>query len=291
MKKNSSVAPPLKGAKREEQIIKRRSNEGIAEGKIKSRRPAAFWRALDDERTTTLIKMVKERATLQEMGIALGCTRERVRQVVRLIKEVYGESVFVSDERILTPQEAAGELGLEIQLVQSLCRKGDIPTRRRGVRGYLIGEEGMCLLRVHPYVIGKRTCVICGRQYVYEVGTGYTVCSDECRAKGRGQRREAYAEQEPSSDSLGEWQRELWQRRKCHRLPQDERWLPISEAAKRAGLTHTQLRWLQHRRLVTLRPDPLKKWRGQPVATYAASEMDIARQVYEVFQKKRENKP
>lgn len=227
--------------------------------------------------------MVKRRASLTEIGDALGVTRERARQLIVRITEEHGDVIFASDETIWTPQEAADELGLNAQTVCRLCQSGEVPTKRRGVNddgGYLIYEQGMRILRAHPLVTRERKCVICKQTFTYGNHQGrQRICSDECKAQYYRQRRKAYGEQESTLKSLRGWRRDLWQKLQSHHIPKNEEWLTISEAIRRTGLSKMQLVWLRLRKIVTIRPHPANKCRGQPVAAYAASEMKIARQV------------
>ena len=87
--------------------------------------------------------------------------------------------------------------------------------------------------------------------------------------------------QEFALNNLGEWQKELWQRLQSHQIPENERRITITEASNLTGLSKMQLSWLRLRRVVSICSHPTLKWRGQPVATYAVSEMEITRQVYE----------
>ncbi len=122
-------------------------------GKIKRRSPAltpSTWRDLDDERVQTLIQMIKQRATLREIGDALGCSHERVRQVMCILREEYGEKIFAPEKPSWTTGEAAKLLGTYGSRVTALCRKGHVPATRRGsgpAARYLLDRKGLEVLR------------------------------------------------------------------------------------------------------------------------------------------------
>lgn len=87
-------------------VIGRAASELVAEGKImpfsRGRKAGyAFWYNLADNRAQTIIKMVKEGATLREIGNALGCTHEWVRQIIDQMRETHGE-VIVSYLTVFT---------------------------------------------------------------------------------------------------------------------------------------------------------------------------------------------
>jgi len=231
--------------------------------------------------------MVKTRATLQEMGDELGCTREWVRQVIGWMRQGHGDQIFASEEAIWTPQEAASELEVSPNIVSVLCRSGEIPTRRRGVNedgAYLIYEEGMRLLRVHLMVKKKRVCVVCG--HTFDAGNIRMItCSEKCSKKRHYQQREKYTDQDPTIDSLRGWKKELWQRLQSHQIPKNEKWLTLSGAVQLTGLSRMQLAWLRLRNIVTIHHDPgrIATRTGKPMALYAASEMKIARQIFKAY--------
>ncbi|MDP2587813.1 MAG: helix-turn-helix domain-containing protein [bacterium] len=294
-----------KRAKRAEQIVKLRqvgySNEDIAEvlglsvsytysviRKLVSEGKLApplgkevKWRDLENESTQTIIKMVKHRSTLAEIGNRLGLTKERVRQLILLIRQAHGEEVFATDNPLWTSKEVADKLGVTAVRINQICDSGEVTCRRRGSDSgvWLIQESEIDKLEEHHLITGTRTCTICDKTFVYKAGLGSRqVCSDKCLEEYHRQRRAAYADQQPSLDSLVGWRKDLWQRLQSHRIPKNEEWLTITSAARRSGLSKMQLRWMRLRNIVTIRPHPVKTWRGQPVATYAASEMAIARQ-------------
>ncbi len=243
----------------------------------------ALWRDLENERTKTIIHLVKRRASLAEIGKAVGITRERARQIIALITREHGEQVFAPDEEIWTASEAACELNTSPVVVHKICAAGEIPCRRRGCdnRGaWLIAEDGMELLRKHRLITRERTCVVCGTVFIAN-RMHAIVCSRECSDKRQRQLSANYATGKPTLRSLQGWRRDLLRRLESHRIPQDEEWLTVTEAEQRTGLSTMQIIWLHRRRIVTIRPDPVKTWRGRPVVTYAASELEIARQAYE----------
>lgn len=293
---------------REEQIIRLReeghSNEAIAEalglsisatmswvcvllaeGLIARRQGSGFqrddatWRDVSSERVQIIIRLKKQRATLEEIGTVLGVTRERARQLIKKIAAEHGEDVFNLDEPLWTIQEAAEELGVNAGVIISLCQQEEISYRRRS-----LSQDSMEALKRHPRITGERICATCKKTFIHTPGQygGHIVCSDKCLEELDRVRREECLAKEPTLDSLAGWRRELWQRLQLHKPPKKEKWLTLSEACTATGLSKMQVGWIGLRRIVTIHRDPSRIARktGEPMALYAASEMEIARQVY-----------
>lgn len=247
---------------------------------------SGFWHNLEDERTQTITKMVQQRATNKEIGVAFGYTREWARLVINDMREEHGETIFVSDNSTWTPGEAADELEVASHIIIDLCRSGEIPATRRGESSYLISEESMRLLRVHPRVIRKEHCLICERMFTLdERKHKRVVCSSKkCLAGYHRQRRAAFLARGITFASLKGWRREVWQKLQTHHLPQKEQWLPFVAALQKSGLSQMQLSHLRECKIITTRPHPVKKARtGRPAALYAASEMKIIRKVFRKY--------
>ncbi len=227
--------------------------------------------------------MVKKRATHKEIGYAIGVTRQYVRQLIMLIAQEHGDTVFEADEVLWTSQEAAEELAVSTSLVRVVCREGEVPHFRRGGQDeILISQEGMNTLKVHPRVTREWTCLVCGRLFNRHQ-TSAQMCSDQCARERRIQTRLASMFFKPPPDSLRSWHKNLWQKLRYHRLARDEKWLTIKEAQDLTSLSKMQLRWLGHRRIITTRSHPAKRWNGRPVTTYAASQVKIAWQVFKRY--------
>src|SRR5688572_3966631 len=106
-------------------MTKKTSQTPLATGATKK---VSSWQNLASPRVQTLIRMKKERATDKKIGEAVGCTKERIRQVVKSIKTVHGEEIFASEKKALTIKEAANELGISTWTILYLCDKKEIPT-------------------------------------------------------------------------------------------------------------------------------------------------------------------
>lgn len=302
-------------ARREEPIIKLRekkySNQKIAErlgisyhkvtdrahklisrGLVKKRDPGskATWKTLRSSRTRIIISMVKKRATLGEIAKKLGLTsRERARQLINKIKTKHGPDVFKSNRRLWTVTEAAEELKTKREVINKICDAGEVSCRRRNADDasvWLIDNAGMKALKKHPLITKQEFCSVCGKSFKKGEGEGgLLICSEKCRKYLNAERHQKYSTQEPTTDSLGGWVKELWQRLQFYVIPDDEEWLTLTEVEQRSQLSVMQISWLRRRKIVTIRPHPTKMWRGQPVATYSASEMKIASEICKAYTK------
>lgn len=241
----------------------------------------------DLKRVQTIIEMKKRRATLEAISLALdGLSQEYARQLVARVAQERGEDVFKPDEPLWSTKEAADALGVSHSTVTLLCANGEVPCRRRGLQeyrsSYLIDEAGMERLRRHPKITGEKACVICGGTFVAKAkGRNKALtCSQKCRRERVSQWRASHAAREPTLDSLEGWRKEVWLALQRHRIPEDEAWLSVGGAARRSGLTLAVVWRLKRRKIVTTRAHPTKTWRGRPILTYAASQMEIVRRVY-----------
>lgn len=231
----------------------------------------------DLERMQTIIEMKKQDATLEQIGNALGVTRERARQLIDKIVKKHGEEIFELKQPLWTVTEAANEFGVSYRTVQGLCNRGEIPYRRRGKRAYRIDNIGIKALR--QYFSDK--CYVCEKKIEYSGGSRHKICeSAACIKERRKQNHAKTVEKLPSLISLGERQRNLQIRLHLRLLPKSEEWIPLSKAVARSGLSQTQVSWLKQRKILSIRFHPIQKWRGKPLTLYAASEIEIARQVY-----------
>lgn len=269
----------------------------IKDGRISHRQKgikrAAAWRDLGNDRTKMIVGMVRRCATLQDIGNALGVSRERARQLIKKISEEHGEHLFTSDKTFWTVPEAADELKTSASIISAICTAGEVSCRRRGTiidrkKGTrLIDSDSLEVLRNHPRVTRQKVCVMCGATFITSNRRGL-MCSDSCRDKRRLQTR--YCNERPTPDRLHGWHMELYIRLQSHCLPEHENWLAIFEAQRRTDLSRMQLTYLRTRNIVTIRPHPAKTWGGKPVATYAASELAIAKEVWEEFQRQHPKK-
>lgn len=258
----------------------------IKEGKIERRKPGMPQRNRP-EREQLITDMTRERATLQEIGEAMGgLTKQRVSQLV----SSYNLSIPLSDSRYCTTPEAAKILHVGQHDIAKFCQEGKLPFRRRGESSsYLIprkdieGAKGkIAMMRGR-----EKTCVVCGRMFVIQTPTGAKrkkCYSKQCLEKYEKKRREACFRSAPTVESLRGKPRMLFEKLgsiSCRTLPDNERWLAQAEASRETGITASQLNWLRRRQILTARPHPTKRWRNQqPAALYAASELEIARKVY-----------
>lgn len=243
----------------------------------------------EDQRISIIIALVKQRATLEKIGKKIGRTTERARQLIKQIVQQKGRKVFKTKNPLRTAREMAKKIGTTAKIINQICANGEVACKRRGdsIKSiWLIRASEIKNLKAHPLIKRQRICVICKKTFVYKyVQENKQTCSQECSKEFSRQRRAAYADQEPTLESIEGWRKDLWQRLQSHCIPKDEKWLKISEASKYTGLSEMQLKWLRHRNIVTIKYDPSRTWRGKPMTIYAASEMEIARKVFEAYTK------
>ncbi len=243
-------------------------------------------------RIKKIIALKKKRATLQEIGDQLGVTRQRAQQLVNEIIDEQGEDVFNGRVKWWTVSEAATKLNAPPSVITELCVASKIECRRRSEKGtYLIGNPGMKQLRAHPRISKRATCVVCHKSFKRSTRGARTVCSKKCEQVRWEQHRQNYRSKPPTHDSLQGWHKILWEKLQSQVLSsKKEKWLTLAEAKNKTGFTKEQLYWLRFRKIVTVHPDPVKKWRGQPVLLFAASQMEIAGEVFEKFHEERVRK-
>ena len=245
--------------------------------------------SLENKRVQTVIAMVKQRAPLREIGTATSVSHETVRNLIKKIAQEHGKEVFESSKPFWTVAEAADEIGVDPTAIRRICSQDKISYQRRSNQQkstYLIDEVGMKTLRER--FSGR--CSICRQESVNKKGYRHQVCSNAACIRERYRRsRTNMLEKEVSLESLRGWRKDLWERLQDRLLPEDEEWIDRHEAIARSGLSKMQVSWLQLRSIVTTHPHLEKKWRGKPITLYAASEIEIARQVFQTH-KDHENK-
>lgn len=271
------------------------TTELIRDGKIESIRGnehLATWKKLTSERVQTIITLRRQRATNEEIGSVLGITRERARQLIKKITETHGEQILEPQERLWTTTEAAELMGMRLRRVSLLCRKGEVPYRLRvgEKQTYLLDKEGIEALRHYPQLGRERVCIICEQPFTPKHSQQKT-CSPKCRVSQRARRCQSYyrqvSQKEPTSDNLRGWVKKVWERLHLRKQHENEAWLTFSQALQRAEVKKIQLSWLRRRKIVSTQPGPINNF-GRATFHYAASEMDIVRQVYQKWLKKQQ---
>lgn len=239
-------------------------------------------------RQKIIIRMKRNGATQAKVGAALGVTRQRVQKLCKEIKCTYGKDVFAFHRPQWKISEAAAILKVSAGIIVGLCRKKEIPCKRLP-SSYVIGEAGMKALQRHPRITGKRICIACQRVFAYTPGKykGFLVCSEKCVKKARRKCRQKLIKSELNLNSLHGWYKRLYERLAAYNPPSAEKFLTLSQAAKTFGLSQTQMWWLGTRGIITTGQHLIKRWRGQSVITYAASELKIAGEVYRASLKRK----
>lgn len=247
----------------------------ITEGKLQRTKRASRNAARDAQ----IMDMVRNRATLQEIADALGCTRENARQLIKRIRRTYGSAALDPTDSRMTINEVAHMLNAPYATIYALCKSGAVQCKPTGRRRYLISAEGMAALRQHPSITHVHTCPFCGREYTFKSKKARRCKDPACRKAYHALRHKRYATQRASLETLRGWVRTFAERRAQHRNPDDERWVAWAAAKRHAGVTHIQLRWITLRKLITTRPHPTKRWKEKPVTLYAVSELELLREV------------
>lgn len=247
---------------------------------------------VSEERARIIIQKKQERAPFLEIGAELGMSAQRAQQLHKQLLQERPEAEELLKTKFRTAGDAAREVRASPGLVRRLCIEGQIPhTERNGLKRHvvlLLTDEGIEALRLHPAVSLERRCVICRRFFQRRSRRGdCPACPDDgCQREYQRQCHVACANREATLDTLSEWHRELLQRLQNHQPPPDEKWLTVSEAARCSGLSTMVVSWLKTRKILTTHDHPTKIWRRQrPVQLYAASEIFIARQVFESFKR------
>jgi len=75
------------------------------------------------------------------------------------------------------------------------------------------------------------------------------------------------------------WIVELFERLEKSNLSENDEWLTVKEAINKCGASQMQIRWLGQRRILTKGKHPVKRWRGQPVDVYPASQIRIINEI------------
>lgn len=261
----------------------------VAEGKVpkrlhgqqrhprKTRSGLSNWRDLQDERIQLVIRLRSQGAILQEIGDALGVTRERARQILLKLTKLHGEAIF-RGPRYYTQAEVARSLGIDNRSVFKFGSELGIPSKSH--RWRLTEDQFQAIKARRESERGK--CVICDQ--ILPLGKRRMVCREaQCqRAYARQYRTRSFAKQ-PAEVNLHDWHRELLTRLQGHRIPEDDEWLTHAKAASVAGISKMQLTLLRLRRMLTTRPHPTVKSarrNGEPAHAFARSELELVREVY-----------
>lgn len=238
------------------------------------------WIDLKDERVQTLLRMEREKRTRQEISDALEVSRMWVYKAVAQLKKVYGKEIFVSDKQIWTAKGAAVKLGVETSVINKICTDGDVSACKRGKREWLIDEDGMVQLRSHPAITGSRECMICGNSFPMDSHCKISLCSPKCQREYNKRQMKKMRTQEPTLDNTSGWVHDVLKALKARQPPKTEELLTIKEAAERSGLKVHQVSWLRQRSILTRFDHPTRKHGGNPVASCAAVEVEIAGRIY-----------
>lgn len=131
-------------------------------------------------------------------------------------------------------------------------------------------------------------CRYCGCQLLHTKKTKRRiVCrKDECLKKYHAARHRAYHTSQATLANLRGWHVALLATLERDWVPvESDIWVTHKDAWKIAQITSAQLTWLAIRRIVHVKEDPHRSWRGQPVRLFSISELEVVRRVHsELFE-------
>ena len=133
-----------------------------------------------------------------------------------------------------------------------------------------------------------KKCVACGKTFVVvPTGISRKTCSEPCKQRHKRNTVLKYSRRTPAADSLVGWHKHVWARLRSRKPQKNEEWIMPGDAVKVTGLTHRQLYYLKHRRMLrTKNSRRMTRW-GSPVPLYAASEIAIVAEVLKAQRRKR----
>lgn len=247
----------------------------------------------DDEkkrREKEVIRMSRKVATNTEIGRVFNVSGERARQLKVLIIKKYGKNILEPRKQLWTTEEVATKFEIPADVIRRICSRGEVSCHRRSNSErstWLIDEKGMKKLPQHPSVTGERVCDFCEKAFINKAKAGSKkFCSVKCSQKRHKQQHDAYADHEPTVDSLKGWHVDLFRRLEKHRILKREKWITLGGAVACSGLSTMQITHLKHRNLVTIKGHPTRTWGGCPMTLYATSEMKIAGKIFRSFKQK-----
>lgn len=242
-------------------------------------------------RVVTIVEMTKARATLKEIGEALGkLSGERARQLRAKIKALHGEKIFGPREEILTLREVAKKSGVSESTARDCAKAAGLlsAARKRGYHYRFTRPQTEALRALLSPRLGTGRCAVCARSFRPKQKRHILCRSPECRARRQRQRHAALLAAPPSAETLGGWYRPLWQALKKHPILPEEKWMGQTAAIALSGLSLMQLSWLKLRRILTTRESSTRRWRGngKPCREYARSQLLLAKRVREEEQRR-----
>lgn len=271
----------------------------IRAGKVtpqQEREPFKHWHS---PLVKKIVSMWRQRAPTAEIGRAVHRTGAGVCYALQQIKLLHGQQWRRLSPTAWTIKEVAQQLGhrdIGTELISQLCRRGEIPCRRRGhnARGaYLLERAGIAALKRHPLVTDTWICTACGKPFRHHGNRRRyrkPTCSDACQKKYNRRLYLGYRGRPPTTDTRPRWTSLLYQHVRQHTRPPNDQWLTVTQAAAVCGLSVAQVGWLGYRRVVTIHFAP-KRWRQRrKMRLYSASEMRLVKRVAALFQKKQHDK-
>lgn len=244
------------------------------------RRRKIGWIDLKDERVQTLLRMVREKRTRQEIADALKVSRMFVYKAISGLEKAYGAEILISERRVWTAKEAAVELGVETPIVNKLCSDKVISASQRGKKEWLIDEDGIVQLRIHPTITGKYQCVICANSFPASGHCKVPICSPKCHSEYAKRQMKKLRTQEPTLDNTSGWVHAVLLALQSRDQSRSEELLTLSEAAERHGMQIHRITWLRQRSILTRFDHPTKRQGNRPIAACASGEVEIAARIF-----------
>lgn len=125
---------------------------------------------MESPRIKTIIRMMRERYSLVEIGKAVGVKRQRIRQIIKDdIIPALGESVLspdLADVRVFSIDEVAQRIGETVYIISNAIEAG-VPVCMRGKRIFF-SEGNIKDLKDYIAKSRKGICRICKQEFEFE---------------------------------------------------------------------------------------------------------------------------
>src|SRR3989344_1750665 len=234
-------------------------------------------------RKRIIVRLVKQGKDAAKIGIILGRTRERVRQLMNEIRDVCGADVFDGKKLWTIPEAVAllrrKKINARAGIIHRLCERGEIFSVLDGGKR-LLPAQSIEALKRHPRITHRCQCKKCGRRFVCEISP---LCR-RCRKEAKKKYQRAYLRKPATRELVEGWHKLLYELLQASPpLNGEENWLLPHEAMGIARITYTQLWILRRKRMVKTKPHAHKRWRGKRIRTFAESEMKIVREAHECY--------
>lgn len=249
----------------------------IREGEITIRRNSLADRG--SQLVRAIVGMKSQKATLSQIGEALGVSKTMAGKYVSRIARLHGEEVF-QPERFVLCERAAQRLQVSGARLQSACDQGKMPAicNIANRRTYLDCHHWAMVVKWLKDEM-ERKCAVCGAVFrLNNSGLARLTCSDRCKNKRHNQRlRERCRSSRPQCRL--EWRRAVCLTLNGYIATDQEIWIERVRALEQSGLSIMQLKYLRWQNIVATCDHSRKTKRGKPVDLFSQNQMIIIRQI------------